>query len=714
MKKFFYLLVLVAACAIQVQAQVPNKFNYQAVARNSLGQSLANANISLRLTILDGGANGTNVYSETRQATTNQLGLFTVGIGGPGATSTTGNFATIDWGTGNKYIKVEADPLGGNNFSVLGNTEMLSVPYALYAVNGKVGPQGATGVQGIQGVTGATGPIGPQGPIGLTGATGPAGPVGATGPQGVPGPMGATGPQGVPGPVGATGPQGPIGLTGATGPIGPQGPIGLTGPAGPIGATGPQGVPGSIGATGPQGPIGLTGATGAQGPIGITGATGATGATGPQGPQGIPGAGTVSGTTNFLGKFTSPTVMGNSSVFDDGINVGIGTAVPISKFHLVGNMLQDNGTMTLNNPAGIIQLQNAGVNKGFMQLSGDNLRIGTSPGNNLGKLIFRLDGFDRVTVEPTGNVGIGIGTPTERLHVSGNILSTNRIDANGVIEGNGVSSTGNLFVNGTSLLQGAVTGNSSATFNSAITSNTSMIVNDPAGIIQLQNAGVNKGFMQLSGDNVRFGTNGGNTAGNVILRMDGTDMINFQKTGSAGTFMQMNLNGVSTGVLQTTNAGNVSLTAVNANAQVQLGGEVYINNTASRTGIGTSSPTERLHVNGNIVVNGNAVIDNGRITATATGSAYNLLPTAYGRVTAEGNKAGGTINFTSATNPSAGQYDVFVTGVTASSIIIVTTQYGNLIAGGIYVSPGVFSVTIWDVISDGWANTPFHFVIYNP
>jgi Chaperone of endosialidase/Collagen triple helix repeat (20 copies) len=200
--------------------------------------------------ILDGGANGTNVYSETRQATTNQLGLFTAAIGGPGATSTTGNFATIDWSTGNKYIKVEGDPLGGTNFSILGNTEMLSVPYALYAVNGKIGP------------------IGPQGPMGLTGVIGPAGPVGATGPQGVPGS------------VGATGPQGPIGLTG---PAGPQGPIGLTGPAGPVG---------------------------------------------PQGPQGIPGAGTVNGTTNFIGKFTAANVMGNSIIFDNGTNVGIGTSAP--------------------------------------------------------------------------------------------------------------------------------------------------------------------------------------------------------------------------------------------------------------------------------------------------------------------------------------------------------------------------------------------------
>ncbi len=157
MKKVF-LFSFIIVCVSIVNAQVPNQFNYQAVARNSLGQSIPNANINLRITILDGSATGTNVYSETRQTTTNQLGLFTAAIGGPGAVSTTGNFNTIDWSTGKKFIKVEADPLGGNNFSILGNTEMLSVPYALYAVNGKIGPVGPSNVLNIGTVTtGATG-----------------------------------------------------------------------------------------------------------------------------------------------------------------------------------------------------------------------------------------------------------------------------------------------------------------------------------------------------------------------------------------------------------------------------------------------------------------------------------------------------------------------------------------------------------------------------
>jgi hypothetical protein len=311
------------------------------------------------------------------------------------------------------------------------------------------------------------------------------------------------------------------------------------------------------------------------------------------------------------------------------------------------------------------------------------------------------------------NIGIGTTVPSEKLHVIGNIRANGRIDATGVIQGDGVSSTGTFFVNQTSLLMGAVTGNSTASFTGTITSGTGLTINDAAGILQLQDGAVNKGFIQLSGDDLRFGTNSGNTNGEVVLRMDGTDMIRFQKTGAAGTFIQMNLNGVSTGVLQTTSSGHVSLTAVNANAQVQLGGEIFINNTANRTGIGTSNPSERLQVNGNIVINGNAVIDDGRITATPTGSAYNLLPLAYGRVTNDGNKAGGTVNFTSANNIGPGEYNIFVTGATSSSVLVVTAGSPCAVEAR-YEAPGWFQLRFWNVILDEFFNASFHFVMYNP
>lgn len=208
------LYVFFCLSAFVAKAQVPQQFNYQAIARNTIGQAIANATITTKISILDGSASASSVYSETRKLTTNQLGLFTTAIGSVGATNVTGNFANINWSTGNKYVKVEVDPLGGNNFVVIGNTELLSVPYALYAKDGKVGAQGPQGIQGITGTTGA------QGPQGLLGATGLTGTTGAQGPQGIRGATGATG---------ATGIQG---LTGATGTVGNTGPQGATGAAG--------------------------------------------------------------------------------------------------------------------------------------------------------------------------------------------------------------------------------------------------------------------------------------------------------------------------------------------------------------------------------------------------------------------------------------------------------------------------------------------------
>ncbi|HMW66105.1 MAG TPA: collagen-like protein [Chitinophagaceae bacterium] len=183
MKKIM-LTCIMAATLIVAHAQVPNKFNYQAYARNSLGQAIPNANIKLRFSLADGSSGGAIVYSETRSVTTSSIGMFSVVIGSAGAISTTGNLATVNWGNASKYLKVEIDPAGGNNFSVLANSELVSVPYALYAVNGTPGPAGAQGPIGQTGATGAigaTGPAGPQGPIGLTG---PAGPIGPQGPPG--------------------------------------------------------------------------------------------------------------------------------------------------------------------------------------------------------------------------------------------------------------------------------------------------------------------------------------------------------------------------------------------------------------------------------------------------------------------------------------------------------------------------------------------------
>jgi trimeric autotransporter adhesin len=143
MKKLLLLCATALFIATVGWSQAPGIFNYQGVARNSVGNVLENTSISLRLRIHDGTATGPIVYSETRAVTTNPFGLFNVQVGSPGATAVTGTIAGVAWGTGNKYIQVEIDPTGGGSFINIGTAQIASVPYALNA--GGAAPTGTAG-----------------------------------------------------------------------------------------------------------------------------------------------------------------------------------------------------------------------------------------------------------------------------------------------------------------------------------------------------------------------------------------------------------------------------------------------------------------------------------------------------------------------------------------------------------------------------------------
>ena len=135
-------------------AQTPQLMSYQAVIRNGSNQLLANAPAGVRVSILQGSASGTAVYSETHTVTTNAQGLANLSIGG--GTAQSGTFAGIDWANGPYFLKTETDPTGGTNYSITATSQLMSVPYALYAERSATpGPQGPQGVQGPQG------PIGP-------------------------------------------------------------------------------------------------------------------------------------------------------------------------------------------------------------------------------------------------------------------------------------------------------------------------------------------------------------------------------------------------------------------------------------------------------------------------------------------------------------------------------------------------------------------------
>jgi len=295
-------LVAFLLCTVSAFSQAPQKMSYQAVVRNSSSELIPSAAVGMKISILQNTATGNAVYSETQNATTNENGLLSLEIGSGNPIS--GTFSSINWATGPYFIKTEIDPLGGTAYTITGTSQLMSVPYALFAASGNSGPQGIPGPAGPQGPAGEiglTGAIGPQGlqglvgPQGIQGLIGETGLTGAVGPQGLQGLIGETGltgaigPQGIQGLVGPQGIQGLIGETGLTGAVGPQGIQGLVGPQGLQGLVGPQGLQGLIGETGLTGAIGPQGIQGLVGPQGIQGLIGETGLTGAVGPQGIQG-----------------------------------------------------------------------------------------------------------------------------------------------------------------------------------------------------------------------------------------------------------------------------------------------------------------------------------------------------------------------------------------------------------------------------------------
>ena len=129
MKKLFTLLALIATMA--TFAQAPQGFNYQATVRNSSGQLLLNQDVLVKFNILQNSATGEIVYSETQTANTDDLGQINLVVGQ--GTAPTGTFSTINWGSGSYYLGIELN--SGSGYVAMGTSQLLSVPYALYALN---------------------------------------------------------------------------------------------------------------------------------------------------------------------------------------------------------------------------------------------------------------------------------------------------------------------------------------------------------------------------------------------------------------------------------------------------------------------------------------------------------------------------------------------------------------------------------------------------
>ncbi len=129
--KYLFTYFLFFLFSLSIFAQTPEKMSYQAIIRASDNTLLINTNVSIKILIRQGNTTGSVVFEETHSESTNGNGLVSLEIGT--GNNIQGNFSTITWEQNSYFVETQVDVTGGSNYSLMGISQLLSVPYALHA-----------------------------------------------------------------------------------------------------------------------------------------------------------------------------------------------------------------------------------------------------------------------------------------------------------------------------------------------------------------------------------------------------------------------------------------------------------------------------------------------------------------------------------------------------------------------------------------------------
>ena len=131
MRNILFLTGILFLFNLNSYTQVPEKFNYQAVLRNSSGELIPNQSVDVEISIIDENSGGPVLYTEIHTKTTNSYGLVNLVIGSE--TPDFGVFADINWAVNDKFIQVQVDT--GSGLTNMGTFQLLTVPFAMHAAS---------------------------------------------------------------------------------------------------------------------------------------------------------------------------------------------------------------------------------------------------------------------------------------------------------------------------------------------------------------------------------------------------------------------------------------------------------------------------------------------------------------------------------------------------------------------------------------------------
>jgi len=331
----------------------------------------------------------------------------------------------------------------------------------------------------------------------------------------------------------------------------------------------------------------------------------------------------ASGTTNYVSKFTDATTLGSSQIYDNGTNVGIGTASPSQKLDING-MVQSVGYRTSSGSANYHHFtRNGGGAAVYI-----NQEDASSPILRLSSGTFTPNANVLFTVENSGYLGLGTLTPSVQLHTTGGV----RFQSLG---GSGsrfvMTDNSGVLSAATAAGAGLVSGTGTASYVARWTSSTN----------------IGTGTIQDNGTRIGIGTA---PHASYLAQVGGDVLLTsgwLRTTGSTGWYSETHGGGWymsddtwirsygsksiyhDTGVMRTD--GNFQVGNSGSTLNVINGGNfayrtnVLFANTTGNVGVGTASPAEKLHVVGNTRVSSLAGSGNRPVFADANGTLITSL-----------------------------------------------------------------------------------------